>query len=102
MSPANKSSLVFVTPPFDPFTEKIKPLVHQVRDALPPPAGLKPPAEDPMSYSPLEVVVDILERSYKPFPYILGGTILIVFITIAVAFKAALAPVKMFFTVVLP
>jgi len=53
-------------------------------------------------FSASSVLVDIVEISYDRFPYILAVTIALVFTVIAVAFRAALAPVKMFFTVVVP
>mmetsp|Transcript_8175 Transcript_8175/g.29739 ORF Transcript_8175/g.29739 Transcript_8175/m.29739 type:complete len:902 (-) Transcript_8175:16-2721(-) len=109
MSENRASSMVVLAPPFDPFGEVLRPFVHVARAALPP----QPPpsnsaelgAEDvaePVLMSSLAIVVDILEVAYARFPYILTGTILLVFLVVAIAFRAALAPVKMFFTVVVP
>merc|ERR1719221_459205 len=55
-----------------------------------------------MSYSCLDTIVDSVEVCYRLFPSILVGTMLLVFVFIAIAFRAALAPLKMLFTVVLP
>jgi len=85
-----------LTPPFDPYGETLRPFVSEVR------AGLAGAGGGAVLLSTLTVVNDVVEATYARFPLIVGVTVLVVFVVIALAFGAALAPLKMFFTVVVP
>mmetsp|Transcript_37189 Transcript_37189/g.80874 ORF Transcript_37189/g.80874 Transcript_37189/m.80874 type:complete len:344 (-) Transcript_37189:19-1050(-) len=108
MSHQNTSSMMLLAPPFDPFSEALRPFIAAARRALDDNKQLDGTlrltiGEDgPFMLSSLAVVADLLEVAYARFPYILVGTTLLVFTIIAIAFRAALAPIKMFFTVVVP
>lgn len=99
MSENGASSMLVLAPPFDPYGELLRVFIHTARDALAATHGQGPPA---MLLSSVGIVVDIVEVAYARFPYILAGTICLVFFLVAFAFKAAFAPIKMFFTVVIP
>jgi len=100
MSQNRQSSTVILAPPFDPYGEGLRPFIHAVRRA----SGSEGTAEanPALLLSSGAILVDTVEVAYQRFPYILAGTIGLVFAVVAIAFRAAFAPVKMFLTVVLP
>lgn len=108
VSAGNQSSLVILTLPFDAYSNELKPFVHAARSVLIEFWSRRSSGEtqelDPESllFGTLVIVYDLVEVTFQRMPYIVGGTIALVFTVISVAFRAALAPLKMFFTVVVP
>eukprot|EP00913_Durusdinium_trenchii_P016165 g15191.t1 len=95
-----------LTVPFDPFSDTLWPFVLAARHALEG-ATADLDRDDASSssvllFGTLTVVFDIVQVTYRRLPYIVCGTVLCVFSLIAYAFRAALAPVKMLITVVVP
>lgn len=102
--------------PFDPYSDVLRPFVVAARKALVSGQisnGVHDSLDsftlsdgagtaEPMLFGELTILYDVIEVTYKRLPFILFGTIFLVFVLIAAAFKAAFAPVKMFFTVVVP
>jgi len=116
-SRSEDTALIAITVPFDPYSDTLWPFVLAARGAI------KKATENseegqvsenlflgrrlqdsskPMLFGTLTVVFDIVEVTYGRIPYIVSGTVFIVFSLIAFAFRAALAPIKMFVTVVVP
>ncbi|CAK9021866.1 Membrane protein YdfJ [Durusdinium trenchii] len=100
------SSILMLTVPFDPFSDTLWPFVLAARHALEG-ATADLDRDDASSssvllFGTLTVVFDIVQVTYRRLPYIVCGTVLCVFSLIAYAFRAALAPVKMLITVVVP
>jgi len=101
VNPANTSTLMTVSLPFDAFSNEAKALVTQSRDAV-----------DSFSsdfnsgtaavFHPMAVEVDAEELVWKRIPYVVLATLLVVFVVIALRYRAALIPVKLFFTIALP
>lgn len=112
------SSLLMLTVPFDPFSDTLWPFVIAARNAIAKATGnrtadahvlgkdivttVDDAQSNVMLFGTLTVVFDIVQVTYGRLPYIVSGTVIAVFSLIAYAFKAALAPVKMLVTVVVP
>mmetsp|Transcript_80953 Transcript_80953/g.216063 ORF Transcript_80953/g.216063 Transcript_80953/m.216063 type:complete len:811 (-) Transcript_80953:113-2545(-) len=97
----NSSTLLTVTPPFDAFSDKAKGLVDQAREAVDEFAKLKTGFEA-VSYHPMSIEVDAEELTAGRFIWVVVGTVIIVFAVIAARYRAALIPIKLFFTIALP
>jgi uncharacterized membrane protein YdfJ with MMPL/SSD domain len=100
---ANTSSLITLTPPFDVFSDRAKDLVHEGRDAV---NTFKQSGDysawTVVSFHPMAVEVDAEELVAARLPWAVSLTLLIVFSVIAVRYRAALVPVKLFMTIALP
>mmetsp|Transcript_123010 Transcript_123010/g.359035 ORF Transcript_123010/g.359035 Transcript_123010/m.359035 type:complete len:831 (-) Transcript_123010:72-2564(-) len=101
-SPDNTSSLLVAAPPFDAFSDRAKALVHQARDAVS--TFNKGEFADwtVASYHPMAAEVDAEELTARRFPWVVLATITVVFTVIGVRYRAALIPLKLFFTIALP
>mmetsp|Transcript_8900 Transcript_8900/g.18779 ORF Transcript_8900/g.18779 Transcript_8900/m.18779 type:complete len:808 (-) Transcript_8900:284-2707(-) len=101
-NPDNSSTLLTVIPSFNGFGDQAKALVSQGRDAVTEyeknaPAGFKA-----VSYHPMAIEVDAEELTASRFVWVVIGTVVVVFVVIALRYRAALIPVKLFFTIALP
>eukprot|EP00440_Ansanella_granifera_P062850 gb/GFBE01068151.1/.p1 GENE.gb/GFBE01068151.1/~~gb/GFBE01068151.1/.p1 ORF type:complete len:824 (+),score=193.95 gb/GFBE01068151.1/:1-2472(+) len=101
VNPSNTSSLLTVTPPFDVFSNQAKDLVTQARSAVDEFHAQHGDFES-VSYHPMAVNVDAEELAAGRFPYVVAVTALIVFCLVGIRYRAALIPVKLFFTIALP
>jgi len=102
-NPSNTSSLITLTPSFDVFSDRAKDLVHQGRDAV----GAFKQAGDyddwtVASFHPMAIEVDAEELVAARLPWAVALTLLVVFCVIALRYRAALIPVKLFMTIALP
>eukprot|EP00931_Biecheleriopsis_adriatica_P118084 TRINITY_DN93551_c0_g1_i1.p1 TRINITY_DN93551_c0_g1~~TRINITY_DN93551_c0_g1_i1.p1 ORF type:complete len:835 (+),score=189.98 TRINITY_DN93551_c0_g1_i1:44-2548(+) len=99
----NSSSLITVTPPFDVFSNQAKDLVNQARDAVADfHAHPSYAAWEAASYHPMAVNVDAEKLAAGRFPYVVAGTAFVVFCIVGLRYRAALIPLKLFFTIALP
>jgi len=100
---ANTSSLITITPPFDVFSDRAKGLVHEGRDAV---SAFREAgnysAWTVVSFHPMAVEVDAEELVAARLPWAVSFTLLVVFSVIALRYRAALIPVKLFMTIALP
>ena len=112
------ASLLMITVPFDPFSDTLWPFVIAARNAITKATanstadvkfgrGVATTASgaadgNVMLFGTLTVVFDIVQVTYRRLPFIVSGTVIAVFSLIAYAFRAALAPIKMLITVVVP
>lgn len=97
------STLLSITPPFDPFSFQAKALVEQARDA----AGtfnVQPGHEGwlAVSYHPMSVNVDAEELTSSRFPVVVALTAAAVFCIVGLRYGAVLIPLKLFFTIAIP
>jgi len=115
-SRGERSALTLIVVPFDPYSDILRSFVvaarnallsgqfsneiHHSRDSFMLSDHVE--AAEPMLFGELTILYDVIEVTYRRLPFIICGTILVVFALIATAFRAAFAPVKMFFTVVVP
>jgi uncharacterized membrane protein YdfJ with MMPL/SSD domain len=103
VNPANTSSVLVVIPPYDAFSNEAKKLVTQARDAvsafaaLPEHAGYEVAATHPMA-----VEVDAEELTVGRFPVVVAITVVVVFGSIGLRYRALLIPFKLLFTIVIP
>jgi uncharacterized membrane protein YdfJ with MMPL/SSD domain len=101
---ANTSSLLAVTPPFDAFSNKAKSLVSQGRRAVDAflDQGYRQQGWTAVSFHPMAVEVDAEEVVAARFPWVVALTLAVVFSVIALRYRAALIPLKLFMTIALP
>mmetsp|Transcript_10309 Transcript_10309/g.23274 ORF Transcript_10309/g.23274 Transcript_10309/m.23274 type:complete len:802 (-) Transcript_10309:95-2500(-) len=103
VNPANTSSLLIVTPPYDAFSNEAKALVTQARaavtrfNALPGRGAYVVAATHPMA-----IEVDAETLTVGRFPVVVAITVFVVFSLIGVRYKAALIPFKLLFTIAVP
>ncbi|CAJ1425188.1 unnamed protein product [Effrenium voratum] len=113
VSGGSNASMLLVTVPFNPYSDTLWPFVQAARKAIDGAvsagrgrgrARQEEAAADtrPMLFGSLTIVFDIVQVTYQRLPYIVVGTVAAVFALVALAFRAALAPVKMFVTVFVP
>eukprot|EP00933_Yihiella_yeosuensis_P041122 TRINITY_DN35559_c0_g1_i1.p1 TRINITY_DN35559_c0_g1~~TRINITY_DN35559_c0_g1_i1.p1 ORF type:complete len:859 (-),score=151.27 TRINITY_DN35559_c0_g1_i1:116-2653(-) len=104
VNPENSSSLIAVTPPFDAFSNKARDLVTEARAAVEDfkKSSSKYDDWEVVSYHPMGVNVDAEELASSRFPWVVGATALAVFCIVGLRYRAALIPVKLFFTIALP
>jgi len=100
VSQSNTSALVTISLPFDAFSNKAKDLVknarHGVDDFGPSNYG------QAAIFHPMAVEVDAEELVQGRFIWVVLVTLVVVFSVIALRYRAALIPLKLFFTIALP
>jgi uncharacterized membrane protein YdfJ with MMPL/SSD domain len=100
---ANTSTLLLVTPSFDAFSNEAKTFVEHSRDALD--AFQSAPDRSgwtAVSFHPMGANVDAEELASARFAIVVALTALVVFCLVGLRYRAALIPVKLFFTIALP
>merc|ERR1712062_509071 len=100
VSSDNTSMLLAVSLPFDAFSDRAKQLVAQGRDAVD--SYMRDGHGVAVSYHPMAVEVDAEALTASRFPWVVLVTVIVVFGVIAVRYRAALIPVKLFFTIAIP
>jgi len=79
----------------DPYGADMKPFVEELRRVLSNYTGA-------VAFNAQTVVFDLAAKAMHAYPYILACNVSLIFCVVALAFCSALAPVKMWFTVVVP
>merc|ERR1711957_906448 len=87
--------------PYDAFSNQAKALVAQARDAIDE-YGARPYKGMAAIFHPMAVEVDAEQMVQRRFPWVVLVTLVVVFGMIALRYRAALIPLKLFCTIALP
>jgi len=98
---AHTSSLITVLPPYDTFSDKAKALVDTARKSVDE-FSAQFPGFSAECYLPMAIEVDAEALTAGRFPFVISATLLVIFGSIGIRYRAALIPIKWLFTIALP
>ena len=99
----NRSTSLTFAPDFNPFSTRSRAFVKAVRSVLEAHADAAAEAGvQTWLFHPMVTEVDAEAFTFSRFPYVLAVALLLAFLLIAVRFRAALIPLKLALTIVLP
>merc|ERR1711907_536585 len=99
----NQSTTITFEPSFDPFSTRSRTFVKDLRKVLSDHApAARAAGLNAWLFHPMVTEVDAEAFTFSRFPYVLTVALLLAFLLIAVRFRAALIPLKLALTIVLP
>ena len=100
VNPRSSAAVLAFATTFNPFSTRSRALTSDVRAAL---ATLAPSAAARFHfYHPIVTEVDAEKFTESRFPFVFAGTLLAAFVLIALRFRAAVVPLKLGLTIVVP
>jgi uncharacterized membrane protein YdfJ with MMPL/SSD domain len=98
---SNKSATTIFSPSFNPFSTESAGFVLNVRDVLVDVMNMYPNLNFEL-YHPIVVEIDAESFVFGRLPWVFAGMMILIFILIAVVYRAAFVPIKLTVTLLLP